>query len=383
MTKRVEGIGEAARYFGGAALDIDEALCLNLRGRLLHCERCHEACPAEALALGTDAVDLDEDRCTGCGACVPCCPSGVFRLSGFAPRRFLGAVVGQESVHLHCTASTHRCGGVVIPCHRILDARLLAAAAAEGITAFHLHGLDHCADCDKGDARACLPELEAPLAQWLGDRAPRLLPGTDHGPAGARRREDQPHVSRRDFLRLAGAQGVQEVATWVVPVGEREEAAETLAFFQGDLEHRRPVIQYTLLTERAGDLPWRDGAELPWRTRTVGERCTACLACGERCPTGALQAREEAAGRALDYDPALCTDCGLCERVCPEGAVEAAPLPQVAALDAGRRVIMHRSQRACGRCGHPFAPAGGGDELCPVCRNEQDLDDEWLEMLGG
>jgi ferredoxin-type protein NapF len=49
------------------------------------CEACGDACPERAIRFslrhgGPPLPSLDEDRCTGCGACVPICPIGAISL---------------------------------------------------------------------------------------------------------------------------------------------------------------------------------------------------------------------------------------------------------------------------------------------------------------
>lgn len=382
--RRIDGVSQAVGFFTGASLLIDEDLCVNLRGRVQICTQCADTCPAEALTISTDAIDVDEQGCTGCGACLPACSAGVHSLTGFVPRRFLGALRGAEAVHLHCSASRDRGGGVVIPCHRVLDPRLLAAAAADGVSIIQLHGLDHCGRCEKGSALEFLGHSRRQLADWLGDAAPEVVQARDSEPAGHRVYEDQPHLSRRAFLRFAGAQTAVTAAEWIVPVAETGDAeAESLPFFQGGGERQRSVVYQAMLAERADALEWQDGAVLPWRGRSFNDACTACLACGERCPTGALQSLENESARQVSFEQALCTDCGLCERVCPQHAVVTRAVTDVSEVKAPRHVLVHRVQSLCTHCGHAFLPETPGESCCPVCRNEQQLDDEWMAMLGG
>jgi len=47
-------------------------------------------------------------------------------------------------------------------------------------------------------------------------------------------------------------------------------------------------------------------------------RCTACGACVQNCPAGAVRMVN---GRVEFVASELCSYCGVCEDVCPEGAV--------------------------------------------------------------
>lgn len=382
---RVDNLAQAAEVFEGSTLLADEELCLNLRGRTLLCEACGEHCAVDALTLSADAIEVDEASCTRCGACIPACPTGVMRLTGFVPERFLQALGGAQEVHLHCSASADGGGGVVIPCHQMLDARLLAAALADGTQRFVLHGLSGCGQCPKGNAVEHVRDVDAILREWFGARAPQLeqaQPG-EHRVAGTCRHEDQVHVSRRSFLRLAGARAVTGAAAWLLPVAEEEEAAEDPPFYQAVGEIQRPVAYQAMLAARVTQLPWVTGCPRPWRRRTLADECSACLVCAQRCPTGALQAAEDEEGRTISFQTALCTDCGLCEQLCPERAVRPQPVLNVNEITAPRTLLMHRAMYRCSGCGNPFLPTTPRAELCHVCQNEQELDDEWLAMLEG
>jgi Fe-S-cluster-containing hydrogenase component 2 len=372
----------------GCVLDVLESQCVNLRGRVESCRRCAEACPADALNLSTDEVDLDDSLCSSCGACVPACPTGVFSLSGFSPQRFLQSLAGEASVHLHCRESTARGGGVVIPCFHLLDARLVAAAYADGTREFHLHGVERCESCSRGTASSALPGVEANLEAWLGDDMPWLhvTDAGDDGEPGVRRRQDQPAISRRGFLRVAGHQGAATAVRWLLPLpddADTETTDEWPPFYQGDAQYRRPAAYQALLAERVAALPWVSNQAHPWQTRTLGETCSTCLVCGQRCPTGALETDESATYRAITFDAALCTDCGVCEQVCPFAAVSKQAVVSVEEINSGRRLLVHRELRRCTTCGEPCFPDEACDSVCAQCQNETQMDDEWLAMLDG
>jgi ferredoxin len=381
-----ESLTAALGLVTGRELLEDEGLCLNVRGRGEHCDRCARACHVGALTLSPDTLEVERATCTGCGGCVPACPAGALRLRGFSPIRFLAALGGEAQVHLHCSASRDAGGGVVIACFKLLDERLLAAARADGVEALILHGLNRCPDCRHGGAVRQVARIARRLAHLLGESAPDLRPAaaSDAAPRAQRQYQDQPHLSRRTFLRFAGAQVSLETARWLVPV-EDEDDGQDLPFFQGDPDGiRRPHPYQALLAARVDRVPWRPDRKLPWRLRKLDGQCTACLVCGKRCPTGALSAHDD--GRtalSISYEPALCTDCGLCGALCPVRAVEIRPAHLTQEVSAPRTTLMLRRLRPCDLCGTTFAPDTVDATACPICANEQALDDEWLAILEG
>ena len=122
---------------------------------------------------------------------------------------------------------------------------------------------------------------------------------------------------------------------------------------------------------------------MPWRLRTLAGHCNGCLACGRRCPTGALQAREDQYARGITFEPALCTDCRLCEVLCPVDAVETRPVRRPHEVAGPRTVLLMRRLQVCDHCGNTFVPADAAVTTCAVCNNERELDDEWMAMLEG
>ncbi|WP_123400953.1 4Fe-4S dicluster domain-containing protein [Inmirania thermothiophila] len=391
----MDDLAQAVQALDGSALVVDDEFCLNLRGRSEWCSACADVCPHEALALSLDEVALDGERCTGCGACVPACPAGALRLTGFSPARLLETVAGQETVRLHCRESRSRAGGVVIPCHAVLDARLVAAMAADGVAEVVLHGLEGCEGCARGDARAAVEQVHERLSAWFGPQAPKLraADGAEEGAAQAgdvRARADQVRMSRRAFLRFAGARAADGAlaavpATWALAAEDEDERLdldEPSPFFQGEVERQREAAYQAVLAPRLAGLPWVADLEAPpWRGRRIEAHCTACLSCGTRCPTGALRAEESDGERRIVYDAARCTDCALCERICPAKAIHPEPAPP-AVVREGTVVLMARALVPCAHCETPYLPESE-DGLCPTCRNERELDDEWMSWLGG
>ncbi len=365
-------------------LIVEEELCINLRSRVQLCSACRDVCGSDALALSTDGVDVDGDKCTGCNGCLPSCPAGALRSTGFVPERFLQALAGKETVHLHCRVSGDDGGGIIVPCHSVLDAKLLTAVRAEGVTTIALHGLDRCSACKLGDARSHIGKVAVQLDAWMGRDAPELDVSPQVDKKEQRQYQDRPHMSRRSFLRFGGVNTVKQEEDWIVPgIGREVDDVDALPFFQADIYPQRAAQYQRVLVSRTERVPWQDEATPPFTVRTVSEACSGCLICGERCPIGALKSGSTPSLSQLSFDPALCTDCGLCEAVCPEQALAVENMEDISTLHDGRSTLYFRQRHPCALCGAPFDPKDMEGEICPVCSNEQDLDEEWLEILSG
>lgn len=376
---------QAGEVLSLSDLIIEEEMCINLRGRMMHCTACSDTCPSEALTLSVDNIELDKNKCTSCNSCLPSCAAGALRSSGFVPERFLSTLTEQEEIHLHCRASRDKGGGVVIPCFSVLNAHLLASIRAEGFAELFLHGVNRCHDCELGDAREHVKNIDAIACTWMGDESPRLETSGKKNARNesAREFQDQAHLDRRSFLRFGGAKTVHHVVEWFVPalMQDEEDENELMPFYQTDEFPQRASGYATALVKRINKVPWEAAQNLPWQVRTVSEDCSACLSCGERCPTGALNAEENNHARNLTFDPALCTDCQLCEKLCPEQAIVVNSATSIESVLSGRSLLIHMSQNVCAQCGGAFIPGHSDDEICPVCRNEHELDEEWMEML--
>lgn len=374
---------------GGSYLLIDDEYCVNLRGRQRICGRCEAACPVQAVAAGDLALDLKESDCTGCGACVPVCPAGAFRLAVFQPERFLAAIAGKSTAHIHCSASTDSGGGVVVPCHLLLDARLAGAALAGGTRVLALHGLKNCGRCGKGDAHDGLAEMRATLRGWFGDNVPEMREAEGGAEAEAKKdHQDHIHTDRRGFLRLAGLRTVSGAAaglSFLVPETTAEDdAADQLRAAMPRHRRQRPHPFLEALAHRRADLPWGREARPPWLPRRFEPGCTLCAACSDLCPTGALASVSNPERIAVTFRAERCTACGLCGSVCPPRVVRAETIGIVPASDEEPRELASQALAGCSKCSQTFVvDAADGNGLCPQCRNEREMDDEWFGMMRG
>ena len=57
-------------------VNFDENLCAHSRNKITGCSKCLDVCPANAIQINGDTVDIDTAVCGGCGLCGAVCPSG-------------------------------------------------------------------------------------------------------------------------------------------------------------------------------------------------------------------------------------------------------------------------------------------------------------------
>lgn len=367
------------RATDGAALSVAEGYCINLRGRLEACDLCQRVCHANAITLTLDEVTIDPVACVGCGACVPACPGGAITHDGFEPEVLIAAAVENGVARIGCRQADG--AGARVPCHRMIDARIMAALFAEGAMRIELAGTEACHGCPGGDARPALKSALRDLKKWFGEDAPQVVAAEGRNRSGGDGgTETRRAVARRRLLRGAfGALSDAPSEPHAIPsFDDIAAAAET-----GEDFAARPVPYQQALARRRTDLPFMENGNVGATGRRIGADCSGCMVCAERCPTGALEGGEVPGQRSIGFDPGLCTNCTLCMKVCPMNAVAAHSVHGVAEATAGRAVLFAWPEQSCVGCGEAFTPAYDGATLCPHCENDHEMDDEWLEMLSG
>jgi ferredoxin len=377
-----DGFTTAAALWSGSTLQLEEGRCVNIRGRSEICSRCVKACPKDAIELSLDEVLISDD-CTDCGACLPACPAGALKLAGFSPVALLQAVNGRAVAHLHCRESKGGDGGVVLPCHQVLDARLLAAMAGSGCTEIAIHGLENCGTCRHGSAVKNLEKIQRTLSRWLGEDAPvlDLAPQTVQAAKPAKAdRQDQIKLDRRNFFRMAGSQVVSSASAWVAPV--EEETPDPYAYFNGTLLPADPEPYQTTLGIKVDDIAFKKKS-LPIFWREFSDACTLCMACAERCPTGALAPLAGNLAKGIGFASLLCTNCGLCTQVCPFDAVKSGAVRDPEFIAKAPVVLKQLQLVKCSQCAVEFSPTTPEDTLCLTCQNEEEIEDEWLSFMEG
>ncbi len=270
----------------------------------------------------------------------------------------------------------------MIPCLQVLDARLLAAAAAGGAKTVVLHGTSQCSSCNRGDSRAAVEKMHSDLEAWFVG-APVHLRQENRAPAetSGRLGEDQVNLSRRNFLRFTGTYAANSASKWLPDSAPEQQGTNSQwPLFPSDGSSGHPATYQELLAEQAGSLPWRDH-QSPWRSRTFSDACNTCLTCTQRCPTGALVAEWTKSTISILFHLRQCTDCGLCASLCPEDAISVVSVMRPEELLALPLRVIHRNLRQCAGCSGSFVPEPDSAELCATCQNEQDVANDWKAMF--
>jgi len=87
------------------------------------------------------------------------------------------------------------------------------------------------------------------------------------------------------------------------------------------------------------------------------EKCVACGACANTCPTGAMSYEDGETERAMRVNYGLCIYCATCEEICPEeGGVKLTG--EYKAFFKGKDEMVKGIEvplRKCANCGRPFA----------------------------
>lgn len=312
------------------------------------CTQCLAACPQQAIALDGSAATIDKAKCVGCGACLPVCPVGAVqqpllnaeRLEAELKARLLSQESTPEPRILLVVADG---GSPPEPLNGLLSLRLPSIGAvspwfllraftlgADGVAIFPCRsGCRH--RCDLSRWQQTL-QFTRELLTRFGVEAERLVVVT---------REVAPLRLKAFREALAGLGPHRLKIRGGLPAKE----ALTLVALLKELAPLAPAAPAPLV-----------GAAVPFGVvRVQADRCTLCGACPERCPTGALELREDGDTSQLLFDHTRCTACEACVRVCPESAIEMARRLDFSQL---RRlaILAEDCMARCQRCGATIAP---------------------------
>lgn len=317
----------------------DPNRCAHSRSGQPGCNRCIEACPADAITSLAERVEVDPNLCQGGGVCAAVCPSGAMEYAYPGPktiqerlRRMLAAyrdAGGAAPVVLFATEADATALNA-LPAHALL----LEVEEVGGI------GMDIWLSALAWGAAAVIlwdgpsvPEgVRANLRAQI-EIAGALLAGLSYPQNAVRMTNDTDRL-----------QPVLEDAP-VSPHGPLDDKRERLYFA---LDHL--ATQASAQPARI-DLP--TGAPFG-RIQVDAAACTLCMGCVSVCPARALKAGDETP--KLVFHEANCVQCGLCASACPERAIALDPGFTPNPQTRQRSVVLNEEPPfPCIACGKPFA----------------------------
>jgi ferredoxin len=269
-------------------------------------------------------------------------------------------------------------GSLILACERVTGSR---ASSAVGVVAC-LHALSadwviqqtrqhhctrvqlasaDCSTCERAPRGQSLVQRWQPVAQRLGQAAPRL---DRISPTQWMERTTDAHAPDLARRRLFGRILASRPST-------SSPAAMTVA---PDMSSQRG----NLVSHLAGHPHARLKPPL-WQIEINPLRCTACMACVRLCPQHALEHQADPlqpVGReSIALQHPRCTGCGVCTQVCEDAAITIHE-PDTTVREVYRARTIALEPMVCSQCKAPFhLPVGKLSDntkdyrrVCPVCR---------------
>lgn len=357
------GTFEKPKFF-----DYDPEICAHSRSGQAGCNRCINACPAEAIVSIGESIQVNPYLCQGGGACATACPTGAITyvyppaadlldLLRGTLRRYAESGGKAPALLFYDGSSRDALFGALagMP-ERILPVEVEEVGSV-GMDAW-LVGLAYGADAvvmltsDQTPAQV----VEAAQDQLLTARA--LLAGMGYDEGRVRiANADQVAATLETLSALPKGQS-RRAATFAAPGDKRGRLRVALEHLHADAPAAKRSIALPV------------GAPFG-EVRVSAQACTLCMGCVSVCPTKALQD-----GRGLpqlNFREWNCVQCGICERSCPEDAISlnARFVYDVEVREKPR--LLHEEQPVCCvSCGKPFATQSMLDVL------SRKLADHWM-----
>jgi ferredoxin len=302
----------------------DPKRCLRTRLNRNGCEICLTHCRKKALTLSGRTIVFNEERCTGCMACVAECPNDAFAVS--PDISFLLHAIRDTSTHnpvvLSCdTSAAHADNQIPIPCIGLLSEPVLAALNCVSPTEFYLD-VHQCADCDNGQVLNLLHERIHGIINKKGQSVNLKIRYLSVGNSISATPEQQ----RRKFLRLTGKSVIDlgRTASKALVPGEKQDEQQKSAVEKNAMRVSR-FLQQALLQLPPAAVQERKLLHSYFYTSRTTERCDLCPLCTGICPTGALKRKTDGEKKQLSFTSSKCSGCGICVEFCRKDALEILP----------------------------------------------------------
>lgn len=367
----------------GYSIKIDAHRCLNHRYSGVECRHCISHCPAGAIVVDSDHVDLRGDLCVGCGLCLSDCPTQVFRSNRWDETTVIGQVKDQGWTITEFFCANHSApyrdeetqnrGALQLPaCLSVVSRGAWYELGLLTEVALHL---EQCDVCPMSGALSRLNVNIGMASEWLSasGHIPRFSLIRSH--RGNVRKSLKaveagfPVTSRRDLF-LSFIQGGRQFAA-SIPGGQRplpeENDSEKLQSLQPNWLTRLAEVYSRNMAE--GSL------SASWPTIHINSRCDHCGLCTLLCPSGALKRMTGDGACQYSIVAGFCLDCRICQMVCEQEAVFRDKKPVAQPFETA--IIYSSPIRECERCLGVASDQSAG--LCHWCGKEKAIDQAFKE----
>jgi len=370
-----------------------EERCLNRRHRTEFCHVCRDTCPQNAIDISGLTIRIDTTQCDLCALCIADCPTEVFTHEDFSPLAFLEQAKGKQTLDLRCKLMDNRDanpGHMRIPCHGLLDDRLLTGLHAVGVEHLHLHGISQCEACPSRVGSSRLSKSMEKASPELQQHFP-LIHTDCHEDADspqAATAQSAPHtetpMNRRNFLGRMADTSTQAVAFAAMnsltfnlaqentdETADRSPALNPNEYKTKHVPQRHHLALFGCSAIQAAASNSASACSWFHEIHPQGV-CNACGICALHCPTGALLIEDSGEMLELQHQAAACIGCGLCVSLCPTQALRLDDVDHdIHITEATVTTLFQCRQSTCTACGQPFSYSGNSQSTCQSCENEK------------
>lgn len=296
---------------------INHLNCLHLRHSSSTCRSCQDACSHRAIVFSESQPIVQPSKCTGCGACVPACPSAAVSLRGSED----SAVFEQFKAQLIAPVVTFACSyakrgkeeTVDVGCFAALDPSLpLLAKAVRNHRVVFRHG----------DCKTCSKRLACNPAQALADKVRNFAAWAgNHVELVCEEKPQEIDGGRRAFLGRWFESGAAAKAEEEPRSEEVKRETLEMSRVVPDKHIRMLTALRLIRTKDAMGEPPEAISDMYQMPTIEKEKCSGCALCVSLCPSQAIKAARNGDEIVISLNPAACFSCGLCRDLCYTGAV--------------------------------------------------------------